>query len=112
MTSAQYLTDHLTVYEDTVAVIARLEQTSNEVILFLPYDWVNYGNIACWTPSEGHNEASLEYYHETHPVYARQEEADLCVKRYKALLRSLPEPCGLRVLQRLPHDWREHAWRI
>lgn len=85
--------------------------TPRVLMLFLPLDAVNYGNIACWTPTDGHGEASLSYYEDTTPPHSRKREGEALVEQYHRLLESLKEPFRLEVRQRLPHDWRQVAWR-
>jgi hypothetical protein len=42
-------------------VIAKLETPEN-LVLFLPEVRAAHGNIACWSPADGHSEASMGYY--------------------------------------------------
>jgi hypothetical protein len=78
--------------------------------LFLPYDSVSRGYIACWSPSEGHNEASLEFYWGTKPPHAYMKQAEALFNRYEKFCASVEPRVRLRRVVRLPNDWREKAW--
>lgn len=81
-----------------------------ELELFLPYDEVNRGYIACWHPSEGHSEASLEFYWGTKPPHAYAKQAETLFKQYEAFCASVEPRVRLQRVQRLPNDWRTKAW--
>jgi len=78
--------------------------------LFLPYDEVSYGCIACWAPDEGHSEASLEFYWGTKPPWAHVARADEMFKQYERFCASVEPRIRLSRVQKLPNDWREKAW--
>lgn len=82
---------------------------ARDLMLFLPHDPANRGNIACWDPLSGHGEASLDFYHSTRPPWAFSAEALALVEEYRKLLASHGQT--LRHLHRLTRDWRRYAWK-
>lgn len=78
--------------------------------LILPYDLANYGRIMTWDQQGGHCEAALDYYYETKAPRspAEVEAAERAVRLYRRHYDDAEDPVVER--QRLPHDWREHAW--
>jgi hypothetical protein len=102
-------------------VIARIDPGTRQrdmgidkVTLFLPYDSVNHGSIACWARLGQHGEASLGYYRST-----RQPQTDLeldacaaALKQYRWEMTGIPEADRVELFERkrLPNDWRKHAW--
>lgn len=80
-----------------------------EVILFLPHDWAQYGNLCYYTESGGHGEANYTYYAEhTMPGRVRPDLVAPVVRRYRSFLLSLGG--DVRLGTKLPPDWRERAW--
>lgn len=99
--------------KEVCLVIPRLERAARgrdpSVILFLPGDWAQYGNLCFYTESDGHGEANYGYYaSDTTPGRARPDLVDPVVKRYAAFLASLGGT--VRVIHKLPPNWRELAW--
>lgn len=78
--------------------------------LFLPYDEVNRGCIACWAPSEGHSEASLEFYWGTKPPWEYTASAEAMFQQYAHFCASVEPNIRLKRVQKLPNDWRSKAW--
>lgn len=96
-------------------VIVRLAPVRQEaprgrdLVLFLPHDPANRGNIASWDFLSGHGEASLDFYRLTRPPWAFSAEVQALVEDYSYLLASHGQT--LRQLHRLPRDWTRYAWK-
>ena len=105
----------------TEPIIARIDPGAKQrdmgidkVTLFLPYDSANRGNIVCWQRLGQHSEASMGYYQSTRKPRTKLE-LDACaaaLKHYRWEITGYPvaDRVQLYERQRLPHDWREHAW--
>lgn len=101
-------------YRNAGAYAAWLDhETRTAIDLFLPHDPANRGNVVIW--DGGHNEAHLTYYWRTKVprTPAQVKAAAKAVARYRAFMESIPESDRQPVVERkrLPHDWRERAWR-
>lgn len=94
----------------TVVIVPRVH-AKHGLMLFLPYDEVNHGAISCWTPADGHNEASFGYYQETRAPWACAAEADRLVTRYMRLCSMNGANAQIVRRQKLPNNWRTIAWR-
>jgi hypothetical protein len=85
-----------------------------DVILFLPHDPANPGNLLSWSTLDSHGEASLGYYRDTKPprTLGEREAAAAVVRRYRAWMASIPAEDQQEIVERprLPYGWREHAW--
>lgn len=95
----------------TYPVVFRTEGKGDDrsVIAFLPYTPANVGNLACYAHIGQHSQAAWAYYRRTRRATESQ---------YRDLLAELrcryetggDDAVRLVVRQRLPRDWRDHAW--
>lgn len=76
---------------------------------FFPYGPANRGNLQCYAHIGQHGEASLGYYQRSKRC-APSQYAELLAE-LRSIYETEPDAVRLVVKQRLPHDWREHAWR-
>ena len=68
-------------------VIPRFHPKHKEVLLFLPDNPANGGNIDCYAHIGQHSEASLDYYRETKPIPPnRLVEAGRLLREYESFL--------------------------
>jgi len=91
-------------------VIFRMEGkgADRNCVAFFPYEAANYGYLGCYAHLGQHAESDLGYY-QTTKAAKESDYADLLSE-----LRGIYERDGdltLRVVRRLPADWRDHAWR-
>lgn len=88
-----------------IKVIYRKDSDGN-VIAFLPELSANVGNIVCYAHIGQHNEASIEYYHNTETALPSEYEA--LHKELKAIYSDYE----LSVKRRLTYsDLTDKAWR-
>ncbi len=103
-------------------VIARIDPGSKQaamtvdcVTLFFPYDPANSGNLSCYARVGQHSEAHLTYYWKTRAPRTNLEKAAAseAIRQYRAHLAAIlmdGEQLELVERQRLPHNFRKHAW--
>ena len=64
-------------------VIVKIE-TPDILTLFLPEMPATYGHIACWSPRDGHTEASMDYYikNTRRPSIKHEPRIDILMEQY------------------------------
>ena len=68
---------------NTTPIKVILKTDSNgDIVLFLPESPVNLGNIGCYSPNDGHCEASLDYYLECKPYKGTQSQVNTHLNNY------------------------------
>lgn len=77
-----------------ITLVPRIETATRRPALFMRAD----GEITCYTPAEGHNPASLDYYRQ---CTAALDPTDPRAVRLVAFWASLPGDVAYRVRQRL-----------
>lgn len=91
-------------------VIFRMEGNKPQTcVAFFPYSSANHGKIVCYAHLGQHSEASIHYYGKTRPAKPTQY-AELLVE-LRGIYESGPDAVRLVIRKRLPHDWRDHAWK-
>jgi hypothetical protein len=79
-----------------------------EILAVFPYGSANIGNLVCYAHLGQHSECALQYYNESKPAKP-QEYAGLLIE-LRGIYETGDDAVELAIKQRLPHDWRDHAW--
>lgn len=92
-------------------VLFRMAREGGERYLtaLLPYGLTSRGTLQCYAHVGQHGEASLDWYHTTKRA-TPEEYADLLTE-LRSIYEAEPDAVRLVVKQRLPRNWREHAWK-
>lgn len=101
-------------------IIFRMERVDGEnhmgeawlPIAFFPHEHVNYGKLGCYAHLGQHGEADLGYYQSTRkPRAADSAKVAELERELRQIYETGDDAVKLAVKQRLPHDWRTHAWK-